>query len=115
MQDSDAVFQLVRVLNVDNACLTLSVPSPALINYLRLHSEQISRQIEHQFGRSMALKIVAAPAGAQQTLPRSQLKPAPHFSQEVCDQVTKSANNLEDDELRQSLLSLAKAIKRDAD
>jgi hypothetical protein len=110
--DSDAVFQMVKVVSVDANTLTVSLPSAGLVNYLRLHSEQIRREIEHQFGQMMALKIISSPTGAQDQMPRSRLKPAAHFSAEVSDKIKLSAKNIDDEELQQSLLRLAEAIRQ---
>jgi hypothetical protein len=110
--DTDAVFQMVKVMSIDANMLTVSLPSAALVNYLRLHSQQICREIEHQFGQVMALRIISSPAGAQNEMPRPRLKPAAHFSEEVSDKIKTSAINLDDDELKQSLLRLADAIKK---
>ncbi len=110
--DSDAVFQMVKVVSVEADMLTVSLPSAGLVNYLRMHAQQISKEIEHQFGQVMALKIVTSPMGAQNEMPRSRLKPAAHFSAEVSDKIKISAKNIEDDELKQSLLRLAEAIRQ---
>jgi hypothetical protein len=110
--DSDAIFQMVKVVSVEADMLTLSLPSAGLVNYLRLHTQQISRDIEHQFGQVMALKIISSPMGAQTEIPHKGLKPAAHFSAEVSDKIKKSAKNIDDDELRQSLLRLADAIRQ---
>lgn len=110
--DTDAVFQLVKVVSVEANIVTVSLPSAGLVNYLRLHSQQICREIEHQFGQVMALKIISSPEGAQNEQPHPRLKPAPHFSAEVSDKIKTSARNVDDDELRQSLIRLADAIKK---
>jgi hypothetical protein len=110
--ESDAVFQMVKVVNVEDNCLTLSLPSAALVNYLRLHSDEISRQIQYQFGHAMALQISASPSGAQADMPHSKLKPAPHFSSEVSEKIKSSARDVDDDELMQSLMDLADAIRQ---
>ncbi len=109
--NSDAVFQMVKVVGVESNTLTLSLPSAGLVNYLRLHTQQISREIEHQFGQVMTLKVISSPTGAQNELPRPRLKPAAHFSAEVSDKIKVSAKNIDDEELQQSLLRLAEAIR----
>jgi hypothetical protein len=110
--DSDAVFQMVSVNNVEADCLTLSLPSAALVNYLRLHSKQIQQQIEHQFGQMMEIKIISMPTGAQSQQAHNRIKPAAHFSAQVSDQIKQSAKNIDDDELMQSLIKLADAIRQ---
>lgn len=110
--DSDAVFQMVKVVSVEANMLTVSLPSAGLVNYLRLHNQQICKEIEHQFGQVMGLKIISSPSGAYNVAARTRLKPAAHFSAEVSDKIKISARGIEDDELKQSLLRLAEAIKQ---
>lgn len=110
--EGDAVFQMVTVVNVEADCLTLAVPSAVLVNYLRLHSQDIKLQLTHQFGRTLEIKIITMPAGAQAQAPHQRLKPAAHFSAQVCDQIKQSAKNVDDAELMQSLLNLADAIRQ---
>ncbi len=110
--ESDAVFQMVKVINVEENVLTLSLPSAALMNYLRLHSQQISSQIEEQFGQLMQLKLTTSPAGAQNEQAHVRLKPAAHFSEQVSEQIKRSAKDVDDEELMQSLVNLADAISR---
>ncbi len=110
-QTSDAVYQMVDVLNVTQDCLTVSVPSPALLNYLRLHSQQIRDLISEQFGHYPQLKIKVIPETPDPDGSGKDLKPARHFSPAVCDQIIKSAGGLQDEELREAMISLANTIK----
>lgn len=112
-QTSDAVYQMVQVMNVSEDSITLAVPSSALVNYLRLHSLEIRQQISDQFGRVLDLKIVAQPQSMTADGQKNALKPARHFSPSVCDQLKKSAASLDDDELRAALISLSQAIRED--
>lgn len=110
-QSSDAVFQMVQVMNVSDDRITLAVPSSALANYLRLHSVEIRQQIAEQFNQSLELKIIAQPESMSPEEKSSKLKPVKHFSQTVCDQVKKSASSVDDDALKAALVSLSKSIR----
>ena len=110
--ESDAVFQMVKVLNVENNVLTLALPSPALLNYLRLHSQELRVKIEEQFGQVMQLKFTIMPSGSYTFKDQDRLPPATHFSAEVSNKIKRSAQDVDDDELMQSLMDLADAIRR---
>lgn len=112
-QSSDAVFQMVQVMNVNDDCITLAVPSSALVNYLRLHSSEIRQQIFEQFDRMLALNIIAEPQLMSPAEQKNQLPPAKHFSRSVCDQLKKSAASVDDDKLKAALVSLSKTIRND--
>lgn len=112
-QTSDAVYQMVQVMNVTDDAITLAVPSSALVNYLRLHSAEIRNQILEQFHKSLELKVIADPTSMSPADEKSPLKPAKHFSQSVCDQLKKSAASVDDDELRSALESLSKTIREE--
>ncbi|MBT3724482.1 MAG: hypothetical protein HOG41_13965, partial [Gammaproteobacteria bacterium] len=45
VQESDAVFQMVKVTNITDQYLNVTLPNAALSSYLRLPSEQIRQQI----------------------------------------------------------------------
>ena len=111
-RSGDAVFQMVRVMNVTEDTLSLSVPSPALVNYLRLHTQEIRQQITEQFGKQLELKIVASPDSGSEESSSIKLKPARHFDQQVCDRLQRSAAGVDDDNLRQALIALSKSIRK---
>jgi len=112
-QKSDAVFQMVKVMNVTEHQLVLAVPSPALVNYLRLHSQQIKAQIAELFGQHLELKIMAQPESLVGDSEPPEKKGLKHFSESVTRQIKKSSASVDDEELRQAMISLAEAIKKD--
>ncbi len=112
---SDPVYQSVRVLNVSNDEISLALPSPALANYLRLHSVEIRQLLIDQFGHDLKLRIQARPVDTAYPRSASRLPPAEHFPAKVCDQVRASAAGLEDEDLKQALLSLADRMQTDPD
>ena len=111
-QESDAVFQMVKVCNVTDEYLQVSVPNPALSVYLRMHAEEIKALMMENFGQALELKISSRPESAGESAKNIPLPPAPHFPQKVCQQVYDSANSVEDDALSAALKSLSKTIAK---
>ena len=112
LQSSDAVFQMVQVLNVTDQQLTLAVPSPPLVNYLRLHAEEIKQQLQQQFGLALELKILSQPEAIAAEVEHSELDKPQHFSEAVCSRIEKSATTVDDKALREAMISLARTIKK---
>jgi len=112
-QTTDAVFPMVEVLNVNDQQLVLAVPSPALVNYLRLHVPQISAQLEELFHCRLDIKIVAQPESMEESDSSPKRPAIRHYPDSVCKQIQKSAVSLDDEHLREAVLSLAKTLKHD--
>jgi hypothetical protein len=110
--DNDPVFAQVRVLKVDPALVTLALPSATLANYLRLYSRDIQQQLADSFHQHYALNVVASPEAFYQRQQESGLAPAKKVSKSMCDRIKASAETIEDDEVRRSLLSLARSMQR---
>jgi sugar-specific transcriptional regulator TrmB len=114
-QSSDAVFQMVEVINVSEREIVLAVPSPVLVNYLRLHMNQIQQQIQEQFGQSPAIKVVAMPDSNIKADADIQRKGVKHFSNDVSERMQKSVTAIDDDKLREAMQALARAIRKPDD
>lgn len=111
-QSSDAVYQMVTVCNVTEDYLSVSVNSPPLAAYLRLHSEQIQHQIEDNFGLKLVLKISARPDNSVRETPASYMASASEVSEVACEQIRKSADSLEDEALKHALQSLSETLSK---
>ncbi len=109
-QEQDAVFQLVRVLNVTAQYLHVSLPNPPLANYFRLHSQEIRQQIKQQFGQDLQLKISVQPQADEAGESREH-KPLPHYSSAVTEQIGRSADAVDDAELKAALKSLSRTLR----
>ncbi len=108
----EAVYRQVRVLNASDKQLLLALPSPALVNYLRLHGAQLQQEIQQLFGASPSLKLVVRPFGGIERT-ATKLQPPAHVSRSVSARVRKSADGIEDESLRQALIALAQSITDD--
>lgn len=111
-QESDAVFTMVKVLNVTDAQLIVSVPNPALSTYLRMHGDEIKALLFENFGKALELKISSRPETGRDHLAKQPLKPAPHFDDNVCSKINDAANTIEDEDLQAALKSLSKTIRK---
>ena len=109
-QASDAVFQMVTVVNVTEQYLHVSLPNPTLASYFRLHGEQVKQLIRDQFGVELQIKISVRPE-VESEAGLSSLSTLPHFSASVCEQINNSADAVEDDELKQALKSLSRTLR----
>ncbi len=107
---TDAIFQMVKVLNVTGEYLHVSLPNPPLANYFRLHGEEIRQQIREQFNRDLQIKISVQPQGDEHAAAQSH-KPLAHYNQAVTEQISKSAEALDDDELKAALKSLSQTLQ----
>ncbi len=112
VQESDAVFQMVKVTNITDQYLNVTLPNAALSSYLRLHGEQIRQQILENFGVDLILKISTRPEVSQQNKQYAKHKLTADFSQSSCDQMTNAADYVDDEELKKALKSLSKTLSK---
>jgi hypothetical protein len=110
--DDDPVYAYVQVLSVQDGCLTIAVPSPGLVNYLRLHTVELNARIKQQFGHNLTLKMIVQPGGRALGAEKARSQPAQHFSSQVAERVGKSAAGIDDEKLREALMRLAQTIKK---
>jgi len=112
LQESDAVFQMVKVTNVTGQYLNVTLPNAALSSYLRLHSDQIRQLILENFGVDLILKISTRPEVSEREKQYPKHKLSADFSQSSCDQMTTAAEYIEDEELKQAMKSLSKTLSK---
>lgn len=108
----DAVYQLVRVLNVTDQYLHVALPNSALSAYLRLHGEQILRQVKKSFGLTLQLKISTRPDLVTPSTVQSAKPELPEVSADSCKQIRSSAGAIEDEALSDALQSLSETLSK---
>ena len=113
-QESDAVFQMVKVTNVTDDYLNVTLPNAALSSYLRLHGEQIRQSILESFGVELTLKISTRPESFTQTEQKHNEDWLPEISRSSCDQIVNAAEYVEGDELKDALKSLSKTLAKNS-
>ena len=102
---------MVTVVNVDPEEVTLSLPSAALANYLRLHLPGLNQEIAHQFGVSPKIHVLTRPQNrvvdnpaANSGQPRRRDNPV---SEKARLRVGSTAGLVDDEELGAALNRLA--------
>ena len=106
----ETVRHRVTLLSVDAQRIVIAASTPLVTNYLRLHGSEISQQLRETFQLNQELRFRTIPdALLQQRKPAAT--PAPRVvSRESVDAIRRSAQWIEDDELRTSLLNLAESL-----
>ena len=110
--ESDAVFQMVKVTNVTDQYLNVTLPNATLSSYLRLHGEQIRQLISENFGVDLILKISTRPEVSKRPEAIKNQDWLPDISKSSCDQITNAAEYVEDDELKKALKSLSRTLSK---
>ena len=107
----DAVKQSVTVLTINQDEIVIAANSPMVSNYLRLHSKEIQQQIRETFHFEQTLKFRTVPDSLLK-LERQQSIPQPRqVSAESVAALKRSAQWIEDENLKAAILSLAESLK----
>jgi hypothetical protein len=101
----------VSVINYSAEEIVIAATNPQVANYLRLYVAEIQQQIHETFDLTQKLKIRTVPDSLLHIdNPRKISKPL-KVSRETAAAIDQSADWIEDEELKQSLQSLAKTLK----
>ena len=102
----------VSVINFSAEEIVIAATNPQVANYLRLYVAEIQQQIHETFDLSQKIKIRTTPDSLLQLdIPPDSRKPI-KVSPETASAIDQGAEWIEDEGLKQSLQSLAKAIKK---
>lgn len=101
----------VTLLTVSSAEIVISANSAMVANYLRLHSLEIKQQFAESLNLQQTIKFITVPDSLLKVESRYQpVKPDP-VSAEAIASISKNAEWVEDENLKQALLSLAASLK----
>ncbi|MGD8349520.1 MAG: DciA family protein [Gammaproteobacteria bacterium] len=103
----------VTLLNVTDDEIVIAAYNPMVANYLRLHSNEIAQQIRETLGLEARLKFRTLPESMLQAGPRKQQRAPRTTSAASAEAVRRSAEWIEDEDLRAALLSLAQSMKQE--
>ena len=106
----EAVRQSVTVLTVTDAQIVLAANTPMVANYLRLHSVEIQQQLRETLQLQQPIKFRTVPDALLQPRENKPLQAARKVSDESVAAIRLNAGWIEDDDLRQALLSLADSL-----
>jgi len=108
----EPINQQVSAINCSDEEITLAVADPQVANYLRLYVVEIQQQIHETLGMKQKLKIQTMPDSILNVGTRPRPGKPTRVSQQAADAIGKNANWIEDEDLRNSLLSLAGSLKK---
>ena len=107
------VNQAVTLLTLNRDEIVIAANSPMVTNYLRLHSAEIQQQLRETFQLEQALKFRTLPDSLLKLdRPRAVPEPGAVSSQSIAA-LERSAQWIEDEELKSAMLSLAESLKSD--
>ncbi len=107
----ETVNQSVTLLTINQDEIVVAANSPMVANYLRLHSREIEQQLHETFKLEQALKFRTIPDSLLK-LDNNEHRPHPgQVSAESIEAITRSAEWIEDEELKAAMLSLAESLK----
>jgi hypothetical protein len=108
----EPINQQVSVINFSADEIVVAVANPQVANYLRLYIAEVQQQIQETFRLNQKLKIRTAPDSLLKiNAPLDPSKPV-KVSQETVAAISRTADWVEDENLKQSLQSLANTIKK---
>lgn len=107
----ESVQACVTLLTLNDEQIVIAANSPLVTNFLRLHSSEIEQQLRETFGLEQALNFRTIPDGLLQTGSRVH-QPQPRVvSDEAVEAIERNAEWIDDEELKQAMLSLAKSLR----
>ena len=108
----EPINQQVSVINFSAEEIVVVTSSPQVANYLRLYVAEVQQQIRETFQLSQKLIIRTAPESLLKIdSPPKSGKPSKVSSESVAA-INRSASWIEDENLKQSLKSLANTLKK---
>jgi len=107
----EPINQQVSVINFSAEEIVIATSSPQVANYLRLYVAEVQQQIQETFQLSQTLKICTVPDSLLRIeCPPGSDKPT-KVSNQTAENISRSAGWIEDENLKQSLESLADTLK----
>ena len=108
----DPINQQVSVINCSDQEITLAVADPQVANYLRLYVAEVQQQIHETLGMQQKLRIRTMPESMLKITTRPQSSKPTRVSKATADAIRKTAGWIEDENLKASLQSLARVLKK---
>ena len=105
------VSQSVTLLTINQDEIVVAANSPTVANYLRLHSREIEQQLRETFKLGQALKFRTIPDSLLKLDNNEQRSQLGQVSAESIEAIRRSAEWIEDEELKAAMLSLAESLK----
>ena len=107
----EPINQQVSVINFSAEEIVVATSSPQVANYLRLYVAEVQQQIQETFQLSQKLTIRTTPDSLLQIERPPDLGKPTKVSNQTAENISRSAGWIEDENLKQSLESLANTLK----
>lgn len=111
----DTVQGKVTLLSVNAERIVIAASTPMVTSYLRLHSAEIEQQLLETFQLRQRLEFRTIPDALMQARETAPLPAPRQVSGESVDAIRRNAQWIEDESLRQALLSLADGLEVEQD
>ena len=104
----------VTLLTITADEVVVAANSPLVANYLRLHSREIRQQLLETFGLKQSLRFRTIPDAMLQLAPAGgEVRNPERVSDQSIEALRRNAQWIEDEELREAMLSLVKRLESD--
>jgi hypothetical protein len=107
----ETVSQSVTLLIISQQEIVIAGNSPMVANYLRLHSSEIQQQIRETFNMEQPLKFCSMPDSLLKPGSRDIPVKPESVSPAAIESIASNAEWIEDENLKQALLSLAESLR----
>lgn len=107
------VNRCVTLLTIDDDEIVIAANSPPVASYLRLHGNEIRQQLRETFGLEQAVRFRSVPESLLRVEPPGERRVPRRVSARSAEAIERNASSIDDEGLREALLSLARSMKVD--
>ena len=105
----------MRLLTLGRDEIVIAAYTPLIANYLRLHGAEIRQQLRETFDIDLEIRFRTLPESMLHTATRPPTEPPRGVGDGTLDAIERSAASIENENLREALLSLARSMKSGSD
>ena len=104
----------VTLLTLDHDEIVIAASTPLVANYLRLHAREIQQQLRETFGLEQKLRFRSLPDSLLKPPKTEPVRRPPRVvDARSIEALRRNAEWIEDDSLREAILSLANSLRQD--
>ena len=107
----ESVNRSVRLLTVTRDEIVIAAYTPKVANYLRLHGAEIRQQLSESFDIDLEVRFRSLPESMLNAATRPPTEAPRKVGTATLDAIERSAGSIDDENLREALLSLARSMK----
>lgn len=107
------VNRSVTLLTLDQNEIVIAGSTPIVTNYLRLHAREIQQQLRETFGLEQMLRFRSLPDSLLEPPSGSQVRRPQAVDAQSIEALRRNAQWIEDENLREAILSLANSLPQE--